>query len=206
MTFSLLARTHDGRLGAASASCSLAVGASVLHLRPGVGVCATQALTRAQIGPLALDALTRSIPAKTALTGALEGDPRRASRQVGLLGAVGPAATFTGERVLAEQAERAEADHAIVVNHCEAGVVEAMLPKLAEILATSSASEMARALLAALVAGQAAGGDARGQMSAAVLVDDATWPVDLRVDAHERPLDELARLLDVSNHLRRTSA
>lgn len=204
MTFSIVARSADGDTwGVAVASKFLAVGSAVPAAVAGVGAVATQADANVAYKGLALSHLDEGATAPVALQRLLEEDDGRAHRQVGIVDLDGTAATHTGAECIPWAGGVTGEGYAIQGN-CLAGseVVEAME---AAWLAGDPESALQDRLLAALAAGDAAGGDRRGRQSAAMLVvreaagygglDDVA--VDLRVDDHPAPIDELARLLDL---------
>jgi uncharacterized Ntn-hydrolase superfamily protein len=174
--------------------------------RAGVGAVATQASGEPSYGPRCLDALAGGATAAEALAEARALDPLAASRQVGVAGAGGTVASFTGERCI---------DHAGHLVHDTFAVQANMMstpdvwPAMANAYA-GAAGSFARRLLAALTAAEAAGGDARGRMSAALLVVEGTVPdrpaggvlVNLRVDRSDDPLGELGELLTAAEAFR----
>ncbi|MFT4286840.1 DUF1028 domain-containing protein [Nocardioides sp.] len=206
MTFSIVARSADGESwGVAVASKFLAVGATVPAAVAGVGAIATQADANVAYKGLALSHLDEGATAGVALQRLLEEDEGRDHRQVGIVDIDGGAASHTGPACLPWAGSLTGEGHAIQGNVLAgAEVVEAMA---AAWLATDPDEPLARRLLAALAAGDEAGGDRRGRQSAALLVvregagygggDDIA--VDLRVDDHADPLAELARLLDLND-------
>ena len=203
MTFSIVARSDDGESwGVAVASKFLAVGSAVPAAVAGVGAIATQADANVAFKGLALAHLDEGANADVALQRLLEEDPGREHRQVGIVDAEGSAASHTG-RACFDWAGGLTGDGYAVQGNILAGpqVVEAMASAWRE----ESARPFAERLLAALRAGDEAGGDRRGRQSAALLVvrDGAGYgghddlAVDLRVDDHPEPVTELARLLDL---------
>ena len=206
MTFSIVARSADGESwGVAVASKFLAVGAVVPAAVAGVGAVATQADANVAYKGLALAHLDEGATAGVALDRLLEEDPGRDDRQVGIVDVDGGAASHTGSACL-DWAGGLTGDGFAVQGNVLAGpeVVEAMR---AAYEASDPESPLGRRLLAALAAGDEAGGDRRGRQSAALLVvregagyggnDDIE--VDLRVDDHAHPVGELARLLDLND-------
>jgi uncharacterized Ntn-hydrolase superfamily protein len=201
MTFSLIARDPDtGQLGIAVASCTLAVGRAVPWARAGVGAVATQASSNRGYGPRALDLLARGSPAGDALDLLVSADADAAQRQVGVLGVTGPPAGWTGGECLPACGHIIGAGVAVLGNMLAS---RSVVPSLADGYAEAS-GDLASRLLAALRAGQDAGGDLRGRQAAALLVvsgernDAAPWDgvqVDLRVDDAPEPIAELGRLL-----------
>ena len=201
MTYSIVARDDaTGHLGVATQSCMFAIGSSVPWARAGVGAVANQAMGDASCGPRCLDALARGVSATKALAGVLEEDSIAALRQVAVVAADGTAAARTGHFCIENAGEVVGDGFAVAANMMSApGVWTAMASAF-----TESTGSLDRRMLAALVAAEAAGGDARGRMSAALIVVDARVPlvpgtgtlVDVRVDRSDDPLGELARLLD----------
>jgi uncharacterized Ntn-hydrolase superfamily protein len=203
MTYSIVARdASTGELGVGVQTCFLAVGSIAPWARPGVGAVATQAFAELAYGPRCLDALEAGRSPADALAEARAADPMPEVRQVAVMAADG-IATMTGERCV---------DHAghVVGEGFTAQANMVSSPDVWGAMAVAfegSAGPLARRLLAALDAGEAAGGDARGRMSAALLVVEGSPPpqpgagtvVDLRVDRSDDPLVELARLLDAAD-------
>jgi uncharacterized Ntn-hydrolase superfamily protein len=198
-TFSLAACDAErGEWGVAVASRFLAVGALCAWAEPEVGAIATQSWIKASYGPDGLDLLARGASAPEALERLLAEDDGREQRQVGVVDGQGRAASYTGSACLGWAGDRTGASYAAQGNML---VSEATLATLAETFEAAPESPLAERLLAALGAGQCAGGDRRGQQAAALRVVrrgggylGADILVDLRVDDHARPVDELARL------------
>jgi len=199
-TFSIVARDPlNGDLGVAVASKFLAVGSIVPWARAGVGAVATQAQANLEYGPGGLALLERGSPAQAALDELLAGDELRDHRQVGLVDAHGNAAAHTGSACMKW------AGHVVGPGFAAQGNILAGADVVRAIADgfTAVDGELAERLLAALQAGDAAGGDRRGRQSAAVYVARAGGSyggtldryVDLRVDDHPAPIPELARLL-----------
>ena len=200
MTFSIVARDPEtGDLGIAIASRALAVGAVAPFARAGVGAISTQAMPNVTYGPDGLARLAGGEDAEAVLAALVAADRQGAFRQAGIVDAVGRAATYTGANCLDWAGGRTGAGVAVQGNILVGpAVVDDML----------AAYEIAqgtfpRRLLAALRAGDQAGGDSRGRQSAALLVVrekggigglDDRW-IDLRVDDHTDPCTELGRLL-----------
>ncbi|MFC5728404.1 MULTISPECIES: DUF1028 domain-containing protein [Nocardioides] len=204
MTFSIVARSADGESwGVAVASKFLAVGSTVPAAVAGVGAVATQADANVSYKGLALAHLDEGATASVALQRLIEEDGGRAHRQVGIVDMEGGAATHTGSECIPWAGGLAGDGYSIQGN-CLAGreVIDAMEQTWLE---SDPSAPLQDRLLAVLAAGDAAGGDRRGRQSAAMLVvregagygglDDVA--VDLRVDDHAAPIDELARLLDL---------
>ena len=205
MTFSIVARSDDGESwGVAVASKFLAVGAVVPAAVAQVGALATQADANVAYKGLALSHLDEGATAPVALQRLLEEDDGRDDRQVGIVDLDGGSASHTGPACIDWAGGVTGAGYAIQGN-CLAGaeVVEAMQTAWV----SGSALPFEQRLLAALAAGDAAGGDKRGRQSAALLVvrDEAGYAggddvaADLRVDDHADPVTELARLLDLND-------
>ena len=206
MTFSIVARSADGESwGVAVASKFLAVGSAVPAAVAGVGAIATQASANVAYKGLALAHLDDGATSSVALQRLLEEDEGRDHRQVGIVDADGNAASHTGHACLDWAGSLTGEGYAIQGNILAGeDVVEAMK---AAWLASAEDAPLARRLLAALAAGDEAGGDSRGRQSAALLVvkegagygglDDIA--VDLRVDDHALPIPELTRLLDLND-------
>jgi uncharacterized Ntn-hydrolase superfamily protein len=206
MTFSIVARSADGQSwGVAVASKFLAVGSAVPAAVAGVGAIATQADANVAYKGQALAHLDDGATASVALQRLLEEDDGRDHRQVGIVDVDGNAASHTGSACL-DWAGGVTGDGYAIQGNILTGsdVVEAMERAW---LASPEDAPLARRLLAALVAGDEAGGDSRGRQSAALLVveegagygglDDIA--VDLRVDDHPAPIPELTRLLDLND-------
>jgi uncharacterized Ntn-hydrolase superfamily protein len=202
MTFSIVARDPDtGDLGVAVASKFLAVGAVVPWARAGAGALATQALANVAYGPDGLAALATGGAAGEVLGALTARDHGRADRQVGIVDAAGGAATYTGEGCLTWAGGRT-GDGVAVQGNILTGpeVVDAILMTYA-----NADGDFADRLVHALLAGDRAGGDARGRQSAALLIvrDGAGYGgandrwLDLRIDDHPDPVPELQRVLGV---------
>jgi uncharacterized Ntn-hydrolase superfamily protein len=206
MTFSIVARSADGESwGVAVASKFLAVGAAVPAAVAQVGAIATQAQANVAYKGLALAHLDDGATASVAVQRLIEDDPDRDHRQVGVVDSDGGAASHTGVACLDWAGSRTGDGWAIQGNILVGEeVVDAMQ---AAWEASAEDAPLARRLLAALAAGDQAGGDRRGRQSAALLVvqDEAGYgglddiAVDLRVDDHADPVPELARLLDLND-------
>ncbi len=206
MTFSIVARSADGQSwGVAVASKFLAVGSAVPAAVAGVGAIATQADANVAYKGLALSHMDEGATASVALQRLLEEDSGREHRQVGIVDVDGNAATHTGHECFDWAGGITDQDVAIQGNILTGPeVVEAMKAAWDD---SADEPDLARRLMAALVAGDQAGGDKRGRQSAALLVvrDGAGYggnddvAVDLRVDDHTDPITELGRLLDLND-------
>ncbi|ALU39288.1 hypothetical protein AS188_05435 [Kocuria flava] len=209
MTYTVIARTADSRLlGAATASCSLAVGNAVPALVPTAGVVASQAWTNRRLRFEMLRGLHRGRTAEEAIAGLADVDADLALRQVAALPVQGPGAHQTGGLCTPWAGGTAGQDFVVIGNYLAGPeVVDAMGEAAARALAVPALTslELGRALVACLRAGQDAGGDSRGQQSAAVVVADTLagfqYPVlldvDLRADDSAAPLDDLDRMLEL---------
>lgn len=197
MTWSILARDEHGHFGVAIASRFFAVGALCVHSRRGVGALSTQALLNPLYGPAGMAAMARGYGAADSITMLLAADEGRDQRQVHLLPASGPGAAHTGAACV-DWCGHLVLDNLSVAGNMLAGprVIEAT----AEAYLATEGRPMAERLLAALDAGEAAGGDKRGKQSAALRVqrDEDYLSLDLRVDDHAEPFIELRRLYDKS--------
>ena len=207
MTYTVLARSADSRLlGAATASCSLAVGNAVPALVPTAGVVASQAWTNRRLRYEMLRALHHGGTAEEAIGGLADADADLALRQVAVLPVHGPGAHLTGS-LCTPWAGGVAGTNFVVIGNYLAGpeVVESMRVAADKELAVpgQNSTDMAGALVRCLRAGLDAGGDSRGQQSAAVLVADTLagfqYPVlldvDLRADNSATPLDDLEQML-----------
>ncbi len=204
-TFSIVAYDPaNGDLGVAVTSKFPAVGNGVPWARAGVGAVATQAAANLSFGEEGLALMTKGLTAEAALRQVVEADPGREERQVGMVDARGNAATFTGKNCFSWAGGKTGKNYAAQGNILVGPeTIEAMSRAF-----EAAKGELPDRLVAALEAGQAAGGDRRGKESAALLVvrkgagyggKGDRW-VDLRVDDHPRPVTELRRLLSV-HHL-----
>ncbi len=198
-TFSIVAFDPEtSALGVAVQSKFLAVGAVVPWARAGVGAVATQALANFNYGPRGLELMGRGATARETVEALISSDDEREHRQLGVVDAAGSAATFTGSECF-EWAGGITGERYAALGNILVGreTVEAMARTFEDV-----PGDLAGRLLAALDAGQRAGGDSRGKQSAALLVvregggygGDNDRVVDLRVDDHPEPIRELIRL------------
>ena len=202
MTYSIVARdAATGVLGVAVQTCMFAAGASVPWARAGVGAVATQAIGEPAYGPRCLDAMQAGASAAAALAQARSADGAAILRQVGAVSADGSAAAMTGEWCIDHAGHLIGEGFTVQANMAASPEV---WPCMAAAFRDSVAPFPWR-LLAALDAGQEAGGDARGMMAAAMIVVGAQprdpWAgrlVDLRVNRSDAPLAQLRQLLDAS--------
>jgi uncharacterized Ntn-hydrolase superfamily protein len=198
-TFSIVAYDSvTDELGVAVQSRAFSVGGAVPWAEAGVGAIATQASTNESFGPLGLEMLRAGRSASEVLAALLESDPGRENRQVGIVDAKGRSAAHTGSSCLAWAGDTTGVGLSVQGNilagpDVVAGMVRAY---------NESEGELAERLIAALHAAQAAGGDKRGQQSAAILVvrPSEHYPeyrsryVELRVEDHPDPINELERV------------
>lgn len=202
-TFSIVARdSATGELGVAVASRFFAVGGVAPWAKAGVGAVATQSYANTIFGPRGLELLERGLTPEEAIWVMLRNDEDPKRRQVGIVAADGASATYTGKGCLPWAGGRRGRDYAAQGNILTGeGVVLAMERAFLETKGT-----LAERLCAALVAGDAAGGDARGKQSAALLIVKAgagyggytDRAIDIRVDDHLEPFRELSRLLTLA--------
>jgi uncharacterized Ntn-hydrolase superfamily protein len=196
-TYSIVARDPDtGEVGAAVQSHWFSVGSIVTWARPGVGAVATQSIAEPAYGPRLLDALAEGEDAGAALEQLLAADEAARFRQVAVITPAGAPAVHTGPGCIGFAGHVAGGDFTVQANMMAS---EAVWPAMAAAF-TAAQGPLARRMLAALRAAEAAGGDARGKQSSAMVVVPAEgepWrrTVDLRVEDHPEPLDELERLL-----------
>jgi uncharacterized Ntn-hydrolase superfamily protein len=201
-TFSIVARDPDtGELGIAVQSKFFAVGAVVPWAKAGVGAVATQSFANTTFGPRGLQLLAEGNSGQETLTLLLEDDPGAQQRQVGIVDAQGQATAFTGTEC------QAWAGHVAGPGYCAQGNILVGQETVQEMARAFRETEgiLAERLMAALEAGQAAGGDSRGQQSAALLVVKKEGGYggfndrycDLRVDDHTAPIAELRRIFDL---------
>ncbi len=199
-TFSIVAFDPEtGDLGVAVQSKFLAVGAVVPYAKAGVGAVATQSYANLLYGPKGLELLAQGLHPQEVIERLTAEDPDARLRQVGIVDAQGRAAAFTGEGCFEWAGHRVGPNVAVQGNILVGQeTVDAMYDTF-----LSAKGDLADRLVAALAAGQEAGGDRRGQQSAALLVvrEGGSYGgftdryIDLRVDDHPRPIEELARLL-----------
>lgn len=201
-TFSIVAQdASSGQLGVAVQTHWFAVGALCPWVEAGVGAVATQSMVEIGYGPKGLALLRSGKSPRQALDELLEQDMVRETRQVAMLDAAGNAVVYTGSRCIAFAGHHIGSGYAVQANMMAS---DAVWPAMAEAF-ESSGGDLAARMLSALKAGQTAGGDIRGRQSACMLVadgirSDEPWKhllVNIRVDDHPQPLEELSRLLDI---------
>jgi uncharacterized Ntn-hydrolase superfamily protein len=204
LTYSIVARDPEtGELGVAVQSRAFRAGSGVGWALPGVGAVASQAFSERSYGPLGLELLQAGKTPEQALAGLVAADPESAVRQVAIVDSEGRTAVHTGAECIREAGHRTGDGYSVQANMMRSADV---WPAMAEAFEAATGS-LARRLLAALEAAEAAGGDWRGQQAAGLLVvaaDDKPWErvSDVRVDDHEEPLRELRRLLDLEEGYR----
>lgn len=202
MTFSIVGfDPGNGDLGVAVASKFLAVGAVVPWARAGVGAVATQSWANTDYGPDGLSLMGQSLSAAQALDAVVEGDEGRDDRQAGFVDARGGVATFTGSKC-SDWAGGITGEGFAVQGNILTG--EQVVSEMARAFAVTD-GDLCDRLLAALLAGDAAGGDRRGKQSAALLVvrEGGGYEgrndryIDIRVDDHPEAATELARVFEL---------
>lgn len=201
-TYSIVARDPaTGQLGVAVQSHWFSVGPIVAWAEAGVGAVATQSFADPAYGPLGLDMMRAGKTARQALAGVLTSDPGEAVRQVAMIDAKGNVAAHTGAKCIPAAGHITGENFSVQANLM---LNDKVWPAMAEAF-RGARGDLAERMLAALDAAQAAGGDARGQQSAAILVVSGTpsgrpWKdrlIDLRVEDHPEPLKELRRLVKI---------
>ena len=199
-TYSIVACDLEaGQWGVGVQSKFLAVGSVVPWAEPQVGAIATQSYANPRYGPEGLGLLRDGLSAEDVVARLTEADEGRAQRQLGVVDGQGRAATFTGEECHDWAGGRTGKSYAAQGNIL---VSQATVDALAGTFEATTDKPLAVRLIDCLDAAQAAGGDSRGQQSAALLVVEkeggyaslSDTLVDIRVDDHERPLEELRRI------------
>ena len=199
-TFSVVARDPvTGALGAAVSTARLAVGNRVIHVEHNVGAIATQANTNPLLAKEALQRLQNGVTAKDALDAVLKADEKRDERQLSIIDAKGNVAAFTGTKP-DDYKNHVIGKDFIVAGNILVGkeTLEAMASAFDALKGT-----LADRVMAALEAGQQAGGDRRGKISAAIVVvnqapssNGYAKNIDLRIDSSKDPVAELRVLYD----------
>ncbi len=196
MTWSIIARDPDtGAFGVAVTTKFFAVGALCPHAESGVGALATQALVNPTFGPRGLRLLAEGKPAAAVVDTLITGDAGQEARQLHVIDAQGGIAAHTGAQCVPWCGHRIE-DGFSVAGNMLAGA--AVIDDTAAAYRAGARLPFAERLIAALDAGQRAGGDKRGKQSAALIIHSGEiYPyLDLRVDDHPEPLAELCRLYE----------
>ncbi len=206
-TYSIVACDLEaGHWGVAVQSKFLAVGSVVPWAEPHVGAVATQSYANPRYGPDGLRLLREGLSADEVVERLTAADDERDSRQLGVVDSQGRGATFTGSGCFDWAGGRTGAGYAAQGNILVSG---ATVEALADTFEASTGDSLAERLLQCLAAAQHAGGDRRGQQSAALLVVERDGGygklsdvlVDLRVDDHARPIEELRRLYGIHDRL-----
>jgi uncharacterized Ntn-hydrolase superfamily protein len=202
VTFSIVAASPaTAEVGVAVQSKFLACAALVSWARGGAGAVATQSFAEVTFGPRGLDLLEQGVAPPDVLDRLLDGDDQREQRQVGIVAADGRAASFTGGECFEHAGSVVGDDHA-----CQGNILasDRVVPAMSEAYRAAEGPFPER-LVEALRAGQRAGGDRRGQEAAGLYVakpgggygGNHDRYIDLRVDHHPEPIEELARILDL---------
>jgi uncharacterized Ntn-hydrolase superfamily protein len=203
-TFSIVAADPEaGEVGVAVASRFFAVGTVVPFAKAGVGAVATQSNANTTYGPRGLDLLERGATPDEVVTILTRADDGRDSRQLGVVSASGASATYSGGKCNAWAGGRRGPGYAVQGNILTGEPVVAAMEKA---FLDTKGKPLAERLYAAIVAGDAQGGDSRGHQSAALVVARAGGgyngftdrAVDLRVDDGPDPIGELGRLLGLA--------
>jgi uncharacterized Ntn-hydrolase superfamily protein len=206
-TYSIVGCDLEARQwGVAVQSKFLAVGSVVPWAEPEIGAIATQAYANPRYGPDGLALLRDGLSASEVVERLTAEDDGRDDRQVGVVDATGASAAWTGSGCLDWAGNRTGECYSAQGNILVSGET---VDALSETFESSKGRALADRLLEALAAGQAAGGDSRGQQSAALLVVERNGGyaalsdtlIDLRVDDHERPIEELARVHELHQQL-----
>ena len=201
-TFSIVARDPDtGELGVAVASRFFTVGNVVPWAKAVVGAVATQSFANTTFGWRGLELLEKGLTPEEVMAVLLRNDDNPTRRQFGIVSSTGEAVTYTGDECLSWAGGRQGPNYAVQGNILAGeAVVTAMENAFLE-----TQGNLADRMYAALLAGNAKGGDSRGKQSAALLVvkEGAGYggytdrAIDLRVDDHPEPFKELGRLLKI---------
>ena len=201
-TFSIVARDPEtGDLGVAVQSHYFSVGPIVPWAEPGVGAVATQSLVEVSYGPKGLQLMRDGRSATQALQELLAQDQYRDVRQVAMIDNDGNVAVHTGDKCIPEAGDHPGAQYSVQANLMSNNSI---WPAMARGYETAH-GDLASRLLAALEAGQRAGGDIRGQQSAAIIIvhgkrTSRPWAdrvLDLRVEDNPHPIEELKRLVNL---------
>jgi uncharacterized Ntn-hydrolase superfamily protein len=197
MTWSIIARDASGAIGIAVSTKFFAVGARVPSIEAGVGAVASQALTNPLYGKRGLALLRLGVPAADVVRLLTEADAGREHRQVHVMDGQGRFAAHTGAECVDWCGHLIREEFSVAGNMLAGPQVIAETARSYE---AGAALPFPRRLIAALKAGEDVGGDKRGKQSAALLIysTEEYSDLDLRVDDHPEPIDELARLEKVS--------
>ncbi len=201
-TYSIVARDPaSGEMGVAVQSHWFSVGPVVPWIEAGVGAIATQALVNISYGPRGLALLKQGRAAQEVVTELTESDDAPEIRQLAVMDTQGKIAAHTGSRCIAEAGHQIGDDFSVQANMM---LNDRVWPAMARAFETAK-GPLAERMVAVLAAAQTAGGDIRGQQSAALIVvkgesTGKAWEdrlIDLRVDDHPDPVAELKRLLHI---------
>ena len=197
MTWSIVAfDAASNAFAVAVTTKAFAMGGRCPFVRAGVGAVATQSISNSYLGPMVLDFLARGFAPAVAIEAALHGDEGRGIRQVHAVDRFGRSAAWTGRNCVEWAGDRTGDGLSVAGNMLRSDqVVDATF----NTFMASSALRLPERLVAALDAGEAAGGDRRGRQSAALLltITEDFPEINLRVDDHAEPLSELRRLLEI---------
>ena len=208
MTFSIIARDpKSASFGVAVCTAVPCVGAVVPHAKSGVGAIATQSFTNVNLGRDGLKLLELGMSPKAALEGILADDPGASVRQVAGIDAHGRTFAHSGKDCVDWFGSHQGENYSVQGNMLAS---EAVIAAMAGVFESMADSWLSIRLLAALEAGQAAGGDKRGRQSAALLVtpsvvskvppavfDPRQYELNIRVDEHPDPVPELRRIFEL---------
>ena len=203
-TFSIVARDAEtGEMAVAVQSHWFSVGSLVSWGKSGVGVVATQSFVNPSYGPKGLALMQEGMSAEAALKQLIAEDEGKAYRQVAFLDANGNASAYTGEKCVVYASQITGDNFSVQANMM---LTDQTVPAMAAAFEEHSALPLAERMVEVLKAAQAAGGDIRGKQSAALIVVgpelvENPWEeykINLRVDDHENPIEELDRLLKVA--------
>lgn len=201
-TYSIVAYDFETcALGVAVQSRYFSVGSVVPWAEAGVGAIATQSFVNVSYGPRGLELLRKGLRAEEVVKSLIDGDDGRDYRQLGIVDAKGNAAAYTGAKCLEWAGSKTGKGYSVQGNILASGEVVRAMAEAYE----STRGSLAERLVAALEAGERAGGDARGRQSSALLVVKKGCGrggygdrlVDLRVEDHPDPVGELKRLLNL---------
>ena len=199
-TFSITARCEcTGQFGVAVSTKVPAVGALCPYVKAGVGAIASQSFVNPYIGINGLKYLEEGLTAEAVRDRILAEDPEPDIRQFAIVDKTGQTAAFTGEKCV-DWHGHIVGDHFVAAGNMLVG--KETIKEMATTFETTQEQKLSERLLAALEAGQKAGGDKRGKQSAALkVVATEDYPlVDLRVDEHEDPVKELRRVYDIAKY------
>jgi uncharacterized Ntn-hydrolase superfamily protein len=208
MTFSIIARDPDSAaFGVAVSTAVPCVGAIVPHARSGIGAIATQSYSNIDLGRDGLRLLEFGLSPRAALEALLAEDDGRDLRQVAGIDARGRTFAYSGKDCVDWYGSREGRDYSVQGNML---VGQPVVDAMADAFEAASGKWLGIRLIAALEAGQAAGGDKRGRVSAALLVtpmaprkgaplefDPRAYEMNIRVDEHHDPVAELRRIFDL---------